>query len=470
MREVRPRSKRLLVLGGGGLLLVGFLVSRFVCVGAWLRYGVVVPACPDGLIRQTLAVDCRDLRRGGTGTGRIEAFAVYTTGEADAQQVVPLGRYEPSLALVKEKGEEIPLVPAKGWQKEEDARVGTIALPRDLPDGDYQLRARVRSPLGEDKVDVPLAVYAPARVHVITDRPLYEPGNTVQFRAVVLRATDFAPVDNRPGKWIVEDPSGETVLEEKAPAGVFGVVSGSFPLDSGAPTGAWKVRWTSGGAEDTVGFRVEPFTLPRFHVEAAPVRPFHRAGDHPVVKGRALYSSGAPVRNATVEIGWTITGEWPPPTDWQQGGLPNRTVTDGSGAFELHLPVVPRDLRGAGDAGGAGDGHRRDRRPRGRQRRRPPHRARHPGLGRDRARGWPRRGLQQPRLPAGHQPGGRGAGRHRARGQASLGAERSRRHRDHRRGRRGRPAARPGGPGQRGGAAHAGAAAAAPAGGGARAR
>src|SRR2546425_556294 len=128
MREVRAGSKWRWWAAAGVVVLVLFVASRLVCLGAWLRYGVVVRPCPDG---------------------------------------------------------------------------------------DYRLRARVRSPLGEEKLDVPLAVYAPARIHVITDRPLYQPGSTVQFRAVVLRATDFGPVDDRPGKWIVQDPSGEVVLEEK---------------------------------------------------------------------------------------------------------------------------------------------------------------------------------------------------------------------------------------------------------------
>jgi len=347
MKEVKPRSKRLLFLAAGVLLLAGFLVSRFVCVGAWIRYGVVVPTCPDGRLRQTLAVDCRNLRRGAEGTARVEAFARYTTASPDEEKLTTLRRYEASLALVKEKGEEIPLPPVRGWQTANDARTGAIVLPRDLPDGDYRLRARVRSPLGEDQLDVPLAVYAPARIHVITDRPLYEPGNTVQFRAVVLRASDLAPVDGRPGRWIVRDPEGTTVLEEKAPAGLFGVVSGSFPLDGAAPPGEWKVSWSSGGADDTVAFRVEPFTLPRFHVEAAPAKPFYRAGDHPVVKGKVLYTSGAPVRGAALEIDWSVSdGEWPPPPDWEQGGLPKRASTDASGAFALTLPVVPKDLRG----------------------------------------------------------------------------------------------------------------------------
>src|SRR2546426_972365 len=85
---------------------------------------------------------------------------------------------------------------------------------RGGPDGDYQLRARYRTHLGPGEVSLPLALYTPARVHVITDRPLYEPGNTVRFRAVVLRARDLAPLDARPGTWVVKDPDNEVVLEE----------------------------------------------------------------------------------------------------------------------------------------------------------------------------------------------------------------------------------------------------------------
>ena len=43
---------------------------------------------------------------------------------------------------------------------------------------------------------------------------------------------------------------GEVLLEEKAPAGEWGVVAGSFPLDKGAAIGTWKVAWVSGDARD----------------------------------------------------------------------------------------------------------------------------------------------------------------------------------------------------------------------------
>ena len=96
-----------------------------------------------------------------------------------------------------------------------------VTLPA-LPDGDYKLRARVTTPLGTGTVEAPLGLYAPARVHVLTDRPLYEPGHQVRFRAVVLRAKDLAPIDGRPGTWFITDPSGEVVLEQRVTGGPLG--------------------------------------------------------------------------------------------------------------------------------------------------------------------------------------------------------------------------------------------------------
>lgn len=341
------RWKKILLCIAGGILLVMLLIgSQLVCLSAWIQYGVLVPECPDGEMRLGVTLNASALRRGQYGTVEIGAIAHYTTGRADASRSAPVGRLEPSLFLLD--GErEVPLEPEKGWKDGyRERRTGRVKLPADLPDGEYKLRAEVDTPLGKGQLEVPLAVFAPAVVHVITDRPLYEPGNTIQFRAVVLRARDLSPLDGRPGKWVVTDPEGAVVLEERSPAGDFGVVAGNFPLDGGATTGTWRVRWESGGAKDEVTVRVEPFTLPRFTVEASAVRPFYQAHDKPRVRGRVTYSSGAPVAGAALEIRWSSAGAWPPPPAWMQGGLPTRSTTDDAGDFELELPAVPADLRG----------------------------------------------------------------------------------------------------------------------------
>ncbi len=312
--------------------------------------GVALDRWPDGRLRQLVAVDAWSMRRGGLGEVRVSATAFYTTGHVDEALQASITRISAELSIVDAAGKETALVPEKKkWRWSSGSREATVKLPIDLPDGDYQLRARVKTPVGAETVDVALPLYAPARIHVLTDRPLYEPGNLVKFRAVVLRAHDLAPLDGRPGTFVVTDPSGEILLEEKAPAGAWGVVAGSFPLDREAPPGSWRVRWVSGNASEEIPFTVEPFTLPRFRVEASPLKPFYRAGESPRVTGRVIYSSGAPVAGAKLELDWQVAGEWPAPTEWISGAkplLPKLVVADASGAFDLKLPVVPADLTG----------------------------------------------------------------------------------------------------------------------------
>ncbi len=341
-----------------GLVVVGLVMAR-ACGGPdWPEH--------EGELRQVVRASVENVRRGGQGTLRLASVAMYTPKGAD--EAIPhafLGWKSTQLSLVGAGQESFPvgLAPEarvgageKGkWHDAGAERAGVIVLP-DVPDGDYRLRILYETVLGKGELEVPLALYSPARVHVITDRPLYEPGNLMKFRAVVLRARDLAPLDGRPGRWIVTDPSGEVMLEEEAPAGNFGVVSGSFPIDKNATPGTWKVKWASADASSELAVRVEPFTLPRFHVSAETPRPYYRVGDEPVITGAVSYSSGAPVARAELSVNWHFEGEWEPPTEWTHGDgaageaqddglLPTRGVTNQDGRFELKLPRVPRDLK-----------------------------------------------------------------------------------------------------------------------------
>jgi hypothetical protein len=324
---------------------VGLTIDTDQCREAWVRYGLSLPACPVGELRQTAAMEVTGLRRGAEGQVLVGALAHYTTKDADAAETVPVPRFRSlELALVDAKGAATPL-PAERWEDAGSHRRAQIKLP-EVPDGDYRVRATFETSLGKGTLDAPIALYTPARIHAITDRPLYEPGNTVRFRALVLRARDLAPLDQRPGTWVITDPNGEVMLEEKAPAGDWGVVAGTFPLDKGAPVGTWKVEWRSGGASDAVSFTVQPFTLPRFRVEASADGAFYRAGGAPVIRGAVLYSSGAPVPKAALDIQWDIQGAWPPPLEWQEKLLPRKAATAANGRFELALPKIPADLQG----------------------------------------------------------------------------------------------------------------------------
>jgi MG2 domain-containing protein len=328
----------------GVLWVISLAVTNDRCERGWFAYGIDVESCPDGELRQSAVLEATGLRRGAAGSITLRAVAHYTTGDADEEQRVSVPRVTSIQTwLTDRKAGRWPL--AVAWSRGHDDTSGPVTLP-EVPDGDYQLHASYETRLGAGEVALPVALYTPARIHVITDRPLYEPGNTVRFRAVVLRARDLAPIDQRPGVWTIRDPDNDVLLEEAAPSGDWGVVAGSFPLDKAARTGEWKVAWRSADAVDEVAFTVEPFTLPRFRVDALAGRPFYRPGDKPSIKGAVIYSSGAPVAAATLDITWEVAGAWPPPLDWQTTGLPRRARTTANGRFELALPEVPADLQG----------------------------------------------------------------------------------------------------------------------------
>lgn len=341
-----PISSRQLVLALVILLGLGLTIaSTQTCLRVGFTKGIWLHACPDGDIRQVISVSAPQLKRGAASPVEVVVQAISLVAPNDRQQAKNITRFTPVISLLNASSETV-LTPKGGWKKSGGALSSSIELPQ-VSDGDYILRTRVTSPLGEETLEIPLPLYTPARAHVLTDRPLYEPGNTVQFRAVVLKADDLTPLEGRPGRWRVTNIDGETLMDEGTTTGPWGVVSGSFPLDRSAASGQWTVTWLSGSQSQSRTFNVRPFTLPRFQIEASPSKPFYRRREKPLLKGAVTYSSGAPVAGAKLELKWTFSGSWPPPTSWTDGqALPTSAQTDGSGRFVVELPVVPEDIQG----------------------------------------------------------------------------------------------------------------------------
>ncbi len=342
----RQKTRRIL-LGVGAVAGLGLLLccGQFICLPT-LADGVLLQECPDGDLRQTIHLGASGLQREATGSVWVDVTAHYMLWDSVRQTSVRW--FDADLELITQEGETLPVEITDDWDGG-PTQWASVKLPA-VPDGDHILRVNVASPLQDDSLDVPLPLYAPARIHALTDRPLYQPGDTVNFRALTLRARDRVPLGGRPGRWLVRNPSGEVLLEEKATSSEWGVTSGDLPLDSAAAIGTWTVTWRSGADEDIASFTVEPFTLPRFRVEARPEASHYSMGDVPRVTGTVRYSSGAPVADAAVDLSWRISGGWPAPTSWLQPGspdaLPSRAVTDARGRFALELPMIPADLQG----------------------------------------------------------------------------------------------------------------------------
>ncbi len=318
------------------------------CWSLWWRDGVVVYTCPAGAIA-SLSVEADRLGRGVQGTVRVRASAQLYGDQFQLIDVQPLRRFQPTLTIVDAAGVEAPVDVLQSWWgsgwdwADLGLQEASVILPDTLPDGDYILRARAEGPRGQMTVDAPLPLFRPALEHVLTDAPLYRPGQVVKARAVLLEAGSLAPALQRPGRWQVHDPNGDLAYEEKDNTGATGVADFTFPLAEDAPVGNWMVGLLSGEVTARRSFEVREFRLPRFTVEMTPERAWFGPAMRVAVDGVARYTSGAPVQDGPVRLTLRTDGDWPPPNDWPTEFA---LTTDREGRFHLDLGEVPDDLVG----------------------------------------------------------------------------------------------------------------------------
>lgn len=346
-----PFWQRLGRAGGPALgVFVTMLIAIGVCVGfpcipLGLSYGIWTDRCPSGELRLDVEANAYGLVRGeDDGQLIVQPAARWLVG-ADRWAVQlgqPLHRgVRVSAELLDRDEAVVASLPRGAFRRSGPRRIADVALP-DLADGDYTLRVTSDAGFETAIVDLPVPLYTPALVHIMTDRPLYKPGQLVQFRAAVLRRTDRAPLENRPGRWEVTTPSGQAMLVEKGATGPWGIVAGDFPLDREAEVGTWTVTWTTGDDQQSASFDVRPFALPRLGVDVAAATSWAGHGDPLTFEGRATYTSGAPVARAAVRARLSrVEGRWPMPIAWED----ERTLrTDADGRFAVEIGRVPADL------------------------------------------------------------------------------------------------------------------------------
>ncbi len=324
-------------------LLSAFLVWG-PCLPTWVVWGTALPVCQEGDLVPGLGVELFGIQRGGTGTVVVHPVAWWYRPDYRNVQMSRVGRASATVQLFGPGGGEIE-IQSEELDDYNDDPAFQIRLPERLPDGEYTLRATARTPLGEITTEAPLSLYAPAAIDVLTDRPLYEPGNLLLLRVLGVRARDGVPLPGRPGRLTLTDPTGLTLLDEDLALDEWGVASSSFPLNADAPHGTWNLCWVSGEDTGCSTFLVEPFTLPRLSATATANQAAYLPGDSPRGELSVRYASGAPVANADLEFRWASEGEWAPPNEWLES-LPKVGRTDSRGRFELQAPSVPSDLIG----------------------------------------------------------------------------------------------------------------------------
>jgi len=145
--------------------------------------------------------------------------------------------------------------------------------------------------------------------HLHTDRPLYRPGHTLHFAAILRQNVDGAlalPAVDTSITATLLDPRHNTVDEQMLSADEFGTAHGSFALSAEPPLGDYVIELAVGPEESAETFRqplrVAEYRKPEYAVEVTADQPYVIAGDDAAITVQADYFFGQPVADAAVTV------------------------------------------------------------------------------------------------------------------------------------------------------------------------
>ena len=246
---------------------------------------------------------------------------------------------------------------------------GTVAAQFRLPAalrGTYDIRFIADTPIGSAEYTQPIQIKDPALIMLTTEKPIYQPGQTIHVRALALdRASHRADAD-RNLTFEVEDSRGNKVFKKSTVTDRFGVASAEFSLADEVNLGTYHLRALMGDSSAPVNtaevaLNVERYVLPKFKVavefaekDNKPRRDY-RPGDHVTGTVRANYFFGKPVDHAETAIKISSMDV----DVFEAASTKGKTDKDGVYHFDLVLPgyFAGRNFS-QGAARAAGRGHR----------------------------------------------------------------------------------------------------------------
>jgi hypothetical protein len=177
------------------------------------------------------------------------------------------------------------------------------AAPHRIEDARVAVKGNAQGYIQKAELDV--EIDRKGEVHVSTDRELYQPGQLLHVRAILLNSRGRALADS-PAKIRVIDSRSASLFTTTVRSSRFGIVASDWSIPDNAALGRYRVEVSATEAPDvddgSATFDISRYDLPTFDVRVKSDRPFYLAGQTPVFEVEARYTYGQPVLNGSVQI------------------------------------------------------------------------------------------------------------------------------------------------------------------------
>jgi hypothetical protein len=221
-----------------------------------------------------------------------------------------------------------------------------FSVPRAVKDDKGELKITARRGDFAQEAESGIEFAHRAQILITTDKPLYQPGQTLHVRALVFDPAQHALADTE-ALLTVSDPAGTDVFRAPLKTSRFGVASVDWPLPDDTRLGDYqlKVGIEDGRYEDSAAnasVRISRYELPNFIVNVKPDRAYYLPTQDADVEVRADYLFGEPVKRGHVRVVRETERTWNyREQKWDVSeGDKYEGDTDAAGRFVAHVKLA----------------------------------------------------------------------------------------------------------------------------------
>ncbi|MCK6626652.1 MAG: Ig-like domain-containing protein [Anaerolineae bacterium] len=145
--------------------------------------------------------------------------------------------------------------------------------------------------------------------HIYTDRPIYRPGQTVDFKGILRTEDDvkFGRPDLRQVHLVVRNLNYEEILNQTVDLSPAGTFNGEIKLEDGAALGNYVIAIDFNNQYFEHYFQVSAYRAPEFEVTVEPAQTAAQRGESIAATINTSYFFGGPLAGA--EVSWNILAE-----------------------------------------------------------------------------------------------------------------------------------------------------------------
>jgi hypothetical protein len=321
-----------------------------------LRYSLtpLPPATPpakplEGIISAgEITPQLFDLHVAGAGLVRAGSHTSLRVRATHPMTGRPVARVTVQASLDIESDDGKPLVTRKAVTGRDGLATLELTVPKDLAEDDNAIDVTVTGTLGglSAQAEGNLPVYRAAFGSLSTDKPLYQPGQTLHMRLMAF-GDDKKALADQPVTIEIKDPDDTVQYAAHFRTSRFGIAAADWPIPENLRLGNYRIRgrFDDDRYQSAQGFasvKISRYELPTFTVAAKPDHSYYLPGHNAEVEVRADYLFGKPVSHGHVRLVREDRREWNyREQKWDiEEGAAYEGDTDANGRFVAHLDLT----------------------------------------------------------------------------------------------------------------------------------